>query len=82
MSTIGGIDAAASLKPRGCLRNDDDPGKQHLCLDRHRLQRLDSVDAFDQERLVLGAAVDFASRRRRNSGIASAEPLNSRPSRM
>ena len=35
------------------------PAPLHLRLDRHRLQRLDAGDAFDQEGLVLGAAVEL-----------------------
>ena len=35
------------------------PAPLHLRLDRHRLERLDAGDALDQERLVLGAALEL-----------------------
>ena len=48
------------------------PAPLHLRLDRHRLQRLDPVDAFDQKGLVLGAAAEFlvepAAEERRRPG--------------
>ena len=37
------------------------PSALHLRLDRHGLERLDPGDAFDQEGLVLGAALEFLS---------------------
>ena len=48
------------------------PAPLHLRLDRHRLQRFDAGDAFDQERLVLRAApellVETPAEQRRQSG--------------
>ena len=48
------------------------PAPLHLRLDRHRFQRLDPGDAFDEERLVLGAAAEFlvepAAEQRRRAG--------------
>ena len=35
------------------------PAPLHLRLDRHRLERLDAGDALHQERLILGAALEF-----------------------
>ena len=49
------------------------PAALHLGLDRHGLERLDPGNALDQKGLVLGAALEFSSSRRRNSGVTPTE---------
>jgi hypothetical protein len=54
------------------------PAPLHLRLDRHRLERLDTGDAFYQKRLVFGAAPKFfiqpgSKQWRRRGGYADVE---------